>query len=188
LTTTLTVDLFVSVDGWAGSADLPGYFGYLGPDLEAWIAQESGAPQVALMGRKTYEILSGLPEEARDEGHRQMTERDTVVFSRTLSSVEWPNARVCSDDAVEETRRLKDESDVPLRTMGSLSICRQLLSGGLVDRVRLMTFPLFAGPDGREWAFDGYAAAELVPVAHRTLDGRLLLVEYRPTGNDIPRT
>ncbi len=53
-----------------------------------------------------------------------MTERNTVVFSRTLSSVEWPNARICSDDAVEESRRLKNECDLPLRTMGSLSICR----------------------------------------------------------------
>jgi hypothetical protein len=29
----LTVDIFLSVDGWAGSDGLPGYFGYLGP---AW--------------------------------------------------------------------------------------------------------------------------------------------------------
>jgi dihydrofolate reductase len=187
MTTTLTIDLFVSADGWAGSADLPGYFGYLGPELEAWIAEESGAPQVVLMGRKTYQVLSGLPEEAKDEGYRQMTERETVVFSQTLSNVDWPNARLCRDDVVDETRRLKAESDLPLRTMGSLSLCRQLLAGAVVDRLRLMTFPLFAGPEGREWAFDQYAAMDLALAGHRTLDDRLLLIEYRPTGNDIPR-
>jgi hypothetical protein len=47
----LIVDLFVSVDGWAGSNDLPGYFGYLGPDLEEWIAADGAAPQLQLMGR-----------------------------------------------------------------------------------------------------------------------------------------
>jgi len=65
--TTLTIDLFVSADGWAGSEDLPGYFGYLGPDLEGWIAEETAATQVALMGRATYELLSGIPDEAKDE-------------------------------------------------------------------------------------------------------------------------
>lgn len=36
----LTADIFVSVDGWAGSDGLPGYFGYFGPELEDWIATE----------------------------------------------------------------------------------------------------------------------------------------------------
>ena len=101
MTTTLTIDLFISADGWAGSEDLPGYFGYLGPELEAWIEEESAAPQVASMGRKTYQLLSGLPDEDKDEGHEQMTQRETVVFSRTLSTLEWPNARLCSNDAVQ---------------------------------------------------------------------------------------
>ncbi len=188
MTTTLTIDLFISADGWAGSEDLPGYFGYLGPELEAWIDEESAAPQIALMGRKTYQLLSGLPDEDKDEGHEQMTRRETVVFSRTLSTLAWPTARLCSNDAVEETRRLKHESHLPLRTMGSLSLCRQLMGAGLVDRLRLMTFPLLAGDAGREWAFSNHASADLDLVGHRTLDGRLLLIEYRPTGNDIPRS
>src|SRR4051794_4320226 len=187
MSTTLTIDLFVSADGWAGSEDLPGYFGYLGPDLEAWIAEETAAPHVALMGRTTYQLLSGLPDAAKDEGYRQMTQRETVVFSRTLSGLEWPSARICSKDAVEETQRLKQASSLPLRTVGSLSLCRQLVAAGLVERLRLMVFPLFAGDAGREWAFHGYASTDLTIVGHRILDDRVLLIEYSPTGNDIPR-
>jgi hypothetical protein len=56
-----------------------------------------------------------------------------------------------------------------------------------VDRFRLMTFPLIAGDAGREAAFSDMASADLELVEHRALDGRVLLVEYRPTGNDIPR-
>jgi dihydrofolate reductase len=74
-----------------------------------------------------------------------------------------------------------------LRTKGSLSVARQLTSAGLADRLRLMTFPLIAGDSGREAAFADLASADLELVAHRALDRRVLLVEYRPTGNDIPR-
>jgi dihydrofolate reductase len=182
----LTVDLFCSVDGWAGSDGLPGYFGYLGPELEEWISTEMAAPQRVVMGRRTYEALAGPADEAADESG-PLAGLDTVVFSRTLQQVAWSNARVCSDDLVEEIRRMKAAGDVPLRTMGSLSLVRQLLGAGLVDRLRLMTFPLLAGKSGREAAFVDVASADLELVDHRVLDGRILLMEYRPTGRDIPR-
>ena len=175
------------MDGWAGSDGLPGYFGYLGPELEEWIATELAAPQRVIMGRRTYEILAGLPEPARDESWYRMSQLDTVVFSRTLRHADWPNTRVCGTDPVDETRRMKADGDVALRTMGSLSVAHQLLRAGLVDRLRLMTFPLIAGPSGREAAFLDVASADLELVEHRGLDGRVLLVEYRPTGRDIPR-
>jgi dihydrofolate reductase len=181
----LTIDLFVSVDGWAGSDGLPGYFGYLGPELEEWVTTELAAPQVVVMGRRTYELLA--PSETGGEPSDPMAQLDKVVFSRTLEQTAWPNTRICSEDAVEEIRRLKADSEVPLRTMGSLSLARQLTTAGLVDRLRLTTFPLIAGEAGREPAFADMASADLELVDHRVLDGRVLLVEYRPTGRDIPR-
>lgn len=148
---------------------------------------ELAAPQLVVMGRRTYDALSGLPDEARDESWHRMTQLDKVVFSRTLQQAVWPNTRICGQDLVDEIRRMKADSDIPLRTMGSLSLARQLTSAGLVDRLRLMTFPLIAGPSGREAAFADMASADLELVDHRTLDGRVLLVEYGPTGKDIPR-
>jgi dihydrofolate reductase len=183
----LTVDLFVSVDGWAGSDGLPGYFGYLGPELEEWVTTELAAPQRVVMGRRTYEVLAGPPDADRDESANLMAQLDTVVFSRTLQQVAWPNARICSGDLVEVVRRMKADSDIPLRTIGSLSIARQLIGAGLVERLRLMTFPLLAGSSGREAAFADGASADLELVDHRVLDGRVLLMEYQPTGRDIPR-
>ena len=183
----LTVDLFVSVDGWAGSDGLPGYFGYFGPDLEQWINAELAKPQRVIMGRLTYEAMAGLPDEARDASWRRMSELDTVVFSTTLQHAEWPNARISANDPADEVRALKASDDLPLRTIGSLSVARQLMTAGLVDRLRLMTFPLIAGSAGRQAAFADAASAELEPIDHRVLDGRILLVEYRPTGKDIPR-
>jgi dihydrofolate reductase len=187
MTSTLTVDLFLSVDGWAGSDGLPGYFGYPGPELEEWIATELAVPQVVVLGRRTYEALAGLPDEARDGSWHRMTELDKVVFSRTLQQATWPRTRICGQNLIEEVQRMKNDSAVPLRTMGSLSVARQLTRAGLVERLRLMTFPLIAGESGREAAFADMASADLELVGHRALDRRVLLVEYRPTGNDIPR-
>lgn len=187
MASSLTVDIFLSVDGWAGSDGLPGYFGYLGPELEEWISTEGAVPQRVILGRRTYEALAGLPEEAQDDGWRTLMSLDKVVFSRTLQQVDWPNTRICDDDAVDEVPRLKATGDVPLRTMGSLSLAQQLMKAGLVDRLRLMTFPLIAGDAGREPAFATMASADLELVGHRVLDRRVLLIEYHPTGKDIPR-
>lgn len=183
----LTVDLFISVDGWARGETSPGYFGYFGPELDKWITTELAGPQLVILGRRTYEALAGLPEEARDESSHRMTELDKVVFSTTLTTASWPKTRVCGDDLVAEVGRLKSESDVPLRTMGSLSVVRQLCDAGLVDRLRLMTFPLLVGASGREAAFADVASADLELADHQVLDGRVLLIEYRPTGRDIPK-
>ena len=76
------------------------------------------------MGRRTYEALAGLPDEARDESWHRMDQLDKVVFSRTLQRTVWPNTRICGEDLVEEIRRMKADSDVPLRTMGSLSLAQ----------------------------------------------------------------
>ncbi|MFH8736695.1 MULTISPECIES: dihydrofolate reductase family protein [unclassified Streptomyces] len=184
---TLTVDVFVSVDGYAGSATSPAYFGYFGPMIEEWIHEEMAGPQLVLVGRRTYEALAGLPGESGGPGADPMPGVDKVVFSSTLKTVAWQNTRVCQEDLIAEVTRLKSEGHVPLRTMGSLSLARQLLDAGLVDRLRLMTFPLLVGKSGREPFFAGVDSTELELVAHHDLDNRVLMIEYRPTGRAIPQ-
>jgi dihydrofolate reductase len=184
---TLTVDIFVSVDGWAGSDGLPGYFGYFGPELDEWITTELNAPQIVIMGRRTYTAMAAIPPEAHGKSWGRTSELEKIVFSRTLTAATWPNTRICAAELVDEVEKMKAAGDTPLRTMGSVSIARQLLDAGLVDRLRLMVFPLIAGPSGREAFFADTASADLALVEHRALDDRVLLVEYRPTGKDIPR-
>lgn len=186
MSTTVTVDLFVSVDGWAGGEGLPGYFGYAGPQLQEWVAAQLDQPQVLVMGRRTYEMLADLPDEARDESWQQMSDHPKLVFTRTPTKAAWSNTRI-GHDLVEEIRRARSENDVPMRTVGSLSVARQLLDAGLVDRLRLMTFPLLGGDVGREPAFQDVHSADLQLADQHVLDGRILLLEYQPTGKDIPR-
>jgi dihydrofolate reductase len=115
-----------------------------------------------------------------------MVHQPATVFSRTLTTTAWPGASVESRDVVDVVRERKDAEDVPLRTIGSLSIVRQLVNAGLVDRLRLMVFPLFVGASGAEPAYAALDETELELLDHRVLDGRVLLVEYRPTGAPIP--
>jgi dihydrofolate reductase len=187
MATTLTADLFISVDGWAKGEHSPGYFGYLGPELEQWITTELSRPQHVLMGRLTYAALAGLPDQHRDEGYYRMAALPTTVFSRTLATADWPNATIESRDVTETVRELKQTNDVPLRTMGSLSVVKQLLNAGAVNRLRLMIFPLLVGSGGREPAFEAVNEVDLALTSHEVLDDRVSLLEYTPTGRPIPR-
>jgi dihydrofolate reductase len=178
----LVADLFLSVDGFAAGSRSPGYFGFGGPDLERWIHGEMERGYLSVMGRTTYSLLSSLPEQARDESWHRMTEAPTVVFSRTLARTSWPGATINGNDVVDEIPALKAEAGTDLRTVGSLSLVRQLLAAGRVDRLRLMVFPLIIGHTGREPFFAQLADVALELVSEEVLDGRVVLLDYRPGG------
>ena len=68
-----------------------------------------------------------------------------------------------------------------MRTMGSLTLCRSLLEAGLVDRFRVVVFPVITGSTGQERIYDGYPDVALEMISSRTFDGRTQLLEYVPT-------
>jgi dihydrofolate reductase len=138
------------------------------------------AAATAPHGTKTYEALAALPEPAHDEGSLSLAATPTTVFSRTLRAVSWPQATI-SDDLTGTVGRLKT-GDTGLRTIGSLSLVSQLLGAGLVDRLRLLVFPLIAGETGQEPAFTRLPDIGLDLVGQSVLDGRIVLSEYRPSG------
>ena len=105
----------------------------------------------------------------------------TVVSSTLGEPLDWPNGTVVSGDAVDVVARLKEESDVPLRSHGSLSMNRALMAAGLVDRVQVTIFPVITGQTGADPIFNGAADFDLELVEHRTLDGRTQELVYRPT-------
>lgn len=177
----LIADLFVSLDACAQAAGVGPYFGYGGPELDAWIQTELDKPQVIVLGRVTYEMLASFSN-GSDQGSRRLTESPKVVVSSTLSEpLEWANTRLIAGDALNTLRALKRDSEVPLRTMGSLSLVRNLASAGLVDRLRLMVFPLSCGSAGREHIFQEGELRRWALDQTSVLDGRVVLLEYRMT-------
>ena len=110
-----------------------------------------------------------------------------VVFSSTLEEpLAWPNTRLIGGDAVEAVREMKRDGDAELRTLGSISLCRLLLEAGLVDRFRVVIFPVITGRTGTDRIYDAYPDVTLELVTSRTFDHRTQLLEYVPTVLDAP--
>lgn len=174
---TLTADLFISLDGFALGEGAPAYFGYLGPDLQQWIDTEGAEPQVVVMGRVTYQALAGY---GAYDGDSAMAAMPKIVFSRTLKEPLSANTRLLDTDLNEAIPQLKAESGDPLRTMGSITLVKNLLRRGLVDRLRLMVFPQILGDTGREPIFPDLPDINLDLVESKVLDSRLVLLDYRP--------
>jgi dihydrofolate reductase len=89
--------------------------------------------------------------------------------------------RMVFGDAVDVVARLEEESDVPLRSHGSLSLNRSLMAAGLVDRVQVTLFPVITGQTGVHPIFPGATDFDLELIECRTLDGHIQELSYRPT-------
>lgn len=175
----LVRELIISLDGFAQGQRSPGYFG---PDFDDWIKTNTAIPHQMLIGRKTYELLNALPTEARDEGWETMTTLPGWLFSKTLKATEWKQLKVVSDDSVSFVLELKRPDGPELRTLGSLSLVRQLLVAGLVDRLKLTVCPLVLPQTGSEPIFERLPDIGFDLVSTKVLDGHVLLLEYRPVG------
>jgi dihydrofolate reductase len=179
----LASELIVSLDNCARGARSPAYYGYAGPEFDAWIETNNAQPHRKLVGRKTYELLNALPAEARDEGWHKSTRQPGYLFSRTLNRCEWPGLELVHDDMVGFVRKLKQDSGPELRVLGSLSIVRQLAAAGLLDVLRLMVCPLILPKTGIEPLFEGFEDLAFTLSSHHVLDGRVLVLDYRPNGS-----
>ena len=125
--------------------------------------------------------MSGLATEG-EPGTDALAGLSKVVFSTTLTKpVSWANTQLVTQDPVETVREMKDKGTKSMRTIGSLTLCRSLLKAGLVDRFRVVVFPVITGSTGQERIYDGYPDVSLDMVSSRTFDGRIQLLEYVPT-------
>lgn len=178
---TLTIDLISSLDGYASADNWPGYWGFEGPEMFEFFEQDLAKDHVIVMGATTYRMMSAIVAEEEDPNFDRIDELSKVVFSSTLKEpLDWANTRVVATDLVDAIKELK-QGDLPLRTMGSLSLNRPLLEAGLVDRFRVIVFPVITGTNGRDPIYPGLPDIKLDLVQSRTLDGRLQLLEYEPT-------
>jgi dihydrofolate reductase len=189
MTATYTFDIFSSLDGYGShSGNWGGYWGKQGPELLDHRLALYGPEQRMVFGANTYRqfvrMLASSTEESEvlDPWVTRMTSMPATVVSTTLEEpLDWPNASVVGGDAVEVVTRLKEESDVPMRSHGSLSLNRALMAAGLVDRVQVTLFPVITGQTGLDPIFQGAADFDLELVENRTLDGHIQELIYRPT-------
>ncbi|WP_328998344.1 dihydrofolate reductase family protein [Kribbella sp. NBC_00709] len=190
MTATYTFDIFCTLDGFGSydGGDWGGYWGKAGPEfLDRRLAMVS-ENQRMILGANTYrqfvEVLGPSREESTvgdPVNTRMMTLPTTVVSNSLEAPLTWQNAAVERGDAVDVVARLKQESDVPLRSYGSVSMNRALMAAGLVDRVQVTVFPVISGQTGVDPIFQGAADFDLELLEARTLDGSTQELIYRPT-------
>lgn len=190
MTATYTYDVFTSLDGFGSfraPGDWGGYWGKQGPELLERRRALYAAPTRMVFGATTFrEFVAMLgaatvPSEALDAWVGLMRAQPTTVVSSSLTGpLDWPDATVATGAAVDVVARLKEESDVPLRSHGSLSLNRALLAAGLVDRVQVTVFPVVTGVTGTDPVLGGAPDLDLDLLDSRVLDGRTLELTYRP--------
>ena len=184
----LLVDFIISLDGYASAEGWPGWWGLEGPEYLRWLREQPEGDYTILMGARTYRQMAGFAAQREDAEMSFTSDEEAsidevakapkVVFSSTLKPpLALPNTEVVDGDAVEAVAEMKRSGPKPMRTIGSLSLCRSFMAAGLVDRFRVVLFPVITGKTGRERIYDDYPDLRLELVESRIFDGRLQLLE-----------
>jgi len=174
MTRPLTADLFITLDGYAKGDHSPAYFGMLGPELGQWIERQIEQPQIVVMGRVTYQTLGHY-----DDGSGRLAKMPKILVSRTLTEASWGETEIVNSD--EALIALKRKQGSPMRIMGSVSLVQRLLHARALDRLRLVVFPIVLGDTGSEPVFAHVGDLPLDLITTEVLDGRLVVLDYRPT-------
>ena len=190
MSATYTFDVFTSLDGFAShEGDWGGYWGKQGPEFLDHRLASYEAPQRMVLGANTYRdfvAMLGVSDEepeVLDPWVTRMRSMPATVVSNSLEGpLDWlGGASVASGDAVDVVARLKRESELSLRSHGSLSLNRALMAAGLVDRVEVTVFPVITGKTGVFPVFEDAGDFDLELLASRTFDGHTQQLTYRPT-------
>jgi dihydrofolate reductase len=190
MTASYTWDVFSTLDGYGSygpEGDWGGYWSKQGPELLKHRVTLFSTEQRMVFGATTFrevaEILTaGLDPNSLDEWNVRLLQMPATVISSTLhDTLGWQDATIVSGDAVDIVSRLKKESDLPLRSLASLSLNWALMSAGLVDRLQVTIFPVITGSNGISPILRGAGDFDLELLESRTLDGDLQELVYRPT-------
>lgn len=179
----VVANLFYSVDGAAADPYLFQHDSFdddLGRLMEAGIA----AIDTNLMGRVTYTEWAGYWPTATDGPDAGFADfintTPKLVASRTLraSDFTWNNASLIEGNLLDHVRALKEQPGGDIAVQGSLSVTRQLVETGLMDRLTLIVHPAVAGT-GRH-LFDGAAPTRLTLLGAESTTKGNLVVTYGP--------
>ncbi|MFC4589392.1 dihydrofolate reductase family protein [Sphaerisporangium corydalis] len=179
------VSLFATLDGYATGPNetMNWVTDNFGEDTAKYAHDQLFASDLLILGRVTYDIMAGSwPTMSDDVGFAdRMNGLPKVVFSRTLKEpLSWNNATVAEHEVSEEIRRLRKEPGQDILVYGSLSIVRELMRLGLVDRFRLWLHPVTLGDSGLSPIFDGYDTGDLKLMDSTVLSSGVVILDYEP--------
>lgn len=199
----LTVQTFLTLDGvmqapGGPEEDPSGAFahgGWQAPFDDAavgeFVTELNSHASAFLLGRRTFDIFRGYWPDQTDPDDAIATAINSLpkhVVSRTLggADVTWrgehpDTASLVTSDVVAAVQALREQPGDELQVWGSGQLLQTLLQHGLVDRFRLMTYPLVLGT-GRRLFEHGILPVTMRPVELTTTDVGVVIGTYEPAG------
>lgn len=172
----LVVTEFLSLDG---VMENPAWtLRYWNDEIANFKAEETSASEPMLLGRVTYQGFAAAWPESKDEGAPYFNSTRKYVVSTTLDKVEWNNSVLIKDNIVEEITRLRQQDGSDLVVHGSGTLVQTLMRHDLVDRFRLLVYPVVLGKGRR--LFQEGTTATLTLVETRSFSSGVTALIYEP--------
>jgi dihydrofolate reductase len=196
----LTVAAFISLDGvmqapGSPEEDTSGEFrfgGWIVPYADNVSGEAVQAlfsqPFELLLGRRTYDLFAAYWPRQKADSHSHcladlLNRAPKHVATHHPETLEWQNSSALEGNVAEAIRALKLRDGADLLTQGSGDLVRQLLAAGLVDELRLMTFPVVLGRGKR--LFDDTALASAFTLSHSTSTANGVLITRYVRGGEV---
>jgi dihydrofolate reductase len=148
-----------------------------------WVVENLTAAGGFLLGRRTYESLSGHWPHASEEEQvlaRPLNTLPKYVASRTLAGpLAWQNSTVIQGDLAEAVVALKQEKGANLYVLGSTELVQALIENDLVDEYRVMIDPLVVG-GGKRFLRDDKMLRPLRLLDSQVTSTGAILATYAP--------
>jgi dihydrofolate reductase len=172
----LVVTEFISLDG---VIENPGWsFKYWNDEIAGFKGEETSASDALLLGRVTYQGFAAAWPQSQDQGATYFNGVRKYVVSTTLDNAEWNNSVIINDNVVEEIKKLKEQDGADITVHGSGKLAQFLLKNNLVDRVRLLVYPVVLGQGQR--LFEDGPAVTLNLLETRQFSSGVVGLIYEP--------
>ncbi|MFC7583310.1 dihydrofolate reductase family protein [Nonomuraea antimicrobica] len=190
LTTFLTLDGVMQAPGKPTEDTSGGFrhggwqFHYADEELMTYTTKWFAEADAFLLGRRTYEIFADYWPTVTDPGNvvaSRLNALPKYVVSATLDRAEWHDTTLISSDVLGKVAELKARPGRELQVHGSGVLARSLLDHGLVDELRLWTYPVVLG-EGKRLFEPGRVATAMSLVESRPTGSGCVLSVYRPAG------
>ena len=193
----LVVNTFLTLDGvmqapGGPEEDPTGGFEYGGWSATYWddamgaeMGEFMGKPFDLVLGRGTYEIFAAHWPHSDEPGAEELNSATKYVASTTLTEpLDWQNSHLIDGDVPTGIRKLKEEDGPELQVHGSAGLIQTLLNEGLVDEIRVWTFPVMIGK-GKRLFGDGTVPTGLKLTNSTVSSTGVIMAAYEPVG-DVP--
>jgi dihydrofolate reductase len=194
VSTFLTLDGVMQAPGGSGEDDSGGFaqggwsVNYFDEQVGQFMDETMGAPFDLVLGRRTYDIFAAYwPHAPEEAGAKPLNDATKYVASRGRPTLEWSNSVLIEGDVAEGIAALKQEDGPQLQVHGSGDLIQTLLRHNLIDRYRLLIFPLVIG-SGKRLFSEG-----TIPSGLRLLDSEVsttgvIMGTYEPAGEIVTGT